>query len=103
MSVFQCPPRNPLKTAEATPTKSSPQSHSNTVILSEASHSDAQSKDPCILLAATLALSRTRLPLEAHGYEAEENLEHMLWEQSRWLDTYFKLATPPTRTQKAAQ
>ena len=34
------------------------------------------------------------LPLEAHGYEAKESLEHMLWEQSRWLDTYIK-PTPP--------
>ena len=42
------------------------------------------------------------LPLEAHGYEAKESLEHMLWEQSRWLDTYVKPTTPPT-TQTAAQ
>ncbi len=43
------------------------------------------------------------LPLEAHGYEAKESLEHMLWEQSRWLDTYVKPTTPPTPTQTAAQ
>jgi dipeptidyl aminopeptidase/acylaminoacyl peptidase len=42
------------------------------------------------------------LPLEAHGYEAKESLEHMLWEQSRWLDTYVKPQTPAT-TQTAAQ
>jgi dipeptidyl aminopeptidase/acylaminoacyl peptidase len=35
------------------------------------------------------------LPLEAHGYEAKESLEHMLWEQSRWLDTHVKPQTPP--------
>ena len=44
------------------------------------------------------------LPLEAHGYEAKESLEHMLWEQSRWLDTYVKPQTPPAAaTQTAAQ
>ena len=30
------------------------------------------------------------LPLEAHAYAARESLEHMLWEMSRWLDTYVK-------------
>jgi dipeptidyl aminopeptidase/acylaminoacyl peptidase len=30
------------------------------------------------------------LPLEAHGYEAHESIQHMLWEMSRWLDTYVK-------------
>jgi dipeptidyl aminopeptidase/acylaminoacyl peptidase len=30
------------------------------------------------------------LPLEAHGYEARESIEHMLWEMNRWLDTYVK-------------
>jgi dipeptidyl aminopeptidase/acylaminoacyl peptidase len=34
------------------------------------------------------------LPLEAHGYEAQESLSHMLWEMSRWLDTYVKPAAP---------
>jgi dipeptidyl aminopeptidase/acylaminoacyl peptidase len=43
------------------------------------------------------------LPLEAHGYVAKESLEHMLWEQSRWLDTYVKPQTKPTTTQTAAQ
>jgi hypothetical protein len=35
-------------------------------------------------------------------HEAKESLEDMLWEQSRWLDTYVKPTTPPT-TQTAAQ
>jgi dipeptidyl aminopeptidase/acylaminoacyl peptidase len=30
------------------------------------------------------------LPLEAHGYEARESIQHMLWEMSTWLDTYVK-------------
>jgi dipeptidyl aminopeptidase/acylaminoacyl peptidase len=30
------------------------------------------------------------LPLEAHGYEAHESLQHMLWEMGTWLDTYVK-------------
>lgn len=34
------------------------------------------------------------LPLEAHGYEAQESLSHMLWEMNRWLDTYVKPAEP---------
>jgi dipeptidyl aminopeptidase/acylaminoacyl peptidase len=34
------------------------------------------------------------LPLEAHGYEAHESLSHMLWEMSRWLDTYVKPQQP---------
>jgi dipeptidyl aminopeptidase/acylaminoacyl peptidase len=34
------------------------------------------------------------LPLEAHGYEAHESLSHMLWEMSRWLDTYVKPVYP---------
>ncbi len=33
------------------------------------------------------------LPLEAHGYEAQESLSHMLWEMNRWLDTYVKPVT----------
>ena len=36
------------------------------------------------------------LPLEAHGYEARESLEHMLWEMDRWLDTYVKPQTAVT-------
>ena len=34
------------------------------------------------------------LPLEAHAYAARESLEHMLWEMSRWLDTYVKPTAP---------
>ena len=34
------------------------------------------------------------LPLEAHAYAARESLEHMLWEMSRWLDTYVKPEVP---------
>jgi len=34
------------------------------------------------------------LPLEAHGYEAHESLQHMLWEMNRWLDTYVKPELP---------
>ena len=37
------------------------------------------------------------LPLEAHGYEARESLEHMLWEMDRWMDTYVKPQTAVTR------
>lgn len=38
------------------------------------------------------------LPLEAHGYQAHESLQHMLWEMNRWLDTYVKPETPVTGT-----
>jgi dipeptidyl aminopeptidase/acylaminoacyl peptidase len=34
------------------------------------------------------------LPLEAHGYEAHESIQHMLWEMNRWLDTYVKPQAP---------
>ncbi len=30
------------------------------------------------------------LPLEAHGYAGRETLEHVLWEELRWLDKYVK-------------
>lgn len=30
------------------------------------------------------------LPHESHGYRARESILHMLWEQTRWLDTYLK-------------
>jgi dipeptidyl aminopeptidase/acylaminoacyl peptidase len=30
------------------------------------------------------------LPFEDHGYRARENIEHVLWEQHRWFDTYLK-------------
>lgn len=39
------------------------------------------------------------LPLEAHHYSAHESLQHMLWEMTRWLDTYVK---PEQPTYKAA-
>jgi dipeptidyl aminopeptidase/acylaminoacyl peptidase len=32
------------------------------------------------------------LPYESHGYQAKENLLHMLWEMDRWLDVYVKNA-----------
>ncbi|QMV18213.1 prolyl oligopeptidase family serine peptidase [Granulicella sp. 5B5] len=35
------------------------------------------------------------LPLEPHHYGAHESLQHMLWEMSRWLDTYVKPETSP--------
>jgi dipeptidyl aminopeptidase/acylaminoacyl peptidase len=34
------------------------------------------------------------LPLEPHHYGAHESLQHMLWEMTRWLDTYVKPTTP---------
>ncbi len=30
------------------------------------------------------------LPLEAHGYQARESVEHTLWEMGAWLDRYLK-------------
>jgi dipeptidyl aminopeptidase/acylaminoacyl peptidase len=30
------------------------------------------------------------LPYESHGYNAKENLLHMLWEQNQWLEKYVK-------------
>lgn len=30
------------------------------------------------------------LPYEDHGYRARESIEHVLWEQYRWFDTYLK-------------
>lgn len=32
------------------------------------------------------------LPYESHGYNAKENLLHMLWEQNQWLEKYVKNA-----------
>jgi len=32
------------------------------------------------------------LPYESHGYAAEENLLHLLWEQYSWLEKYVKKA-----------
>lgn len=40
------------------------------------------------------------LPLEAHGYEAHESLQHMLWEMNRWLNTYVKPAVSPVNVAK---
>jgi dipeptidyl aminopeptidase/acylaminoacyl peptidase len=37
------------------------------------------------------------LPLEPHHYGAHESLQHMLWEESRWLDTYVKPAVSPAQ------
>ncbi len=34
------------------------------------------------------------LPSEDHGYQARENLEHVLWEQFRWFDRYVMNAPP---------
>ena len=34
------------------------------------------------------------LPLEPHHYGAHESLQHMLWEMTRWLDTYVKPMQP---------
>jgi dipeptidyl aminopeptidase/acylaminoacyl peptidase len=31
-----------------------------------------------------------QLPFESHGYAARENLLHMLWEQTQWLNTYVR-------------
>jgi dipeptidyl aminopeptidase/acylaminoacyl peptidase len=30
------------------------------------------------------------LPYEAHGYAATETLEHVLWEELRWLDLHLR-------------
>jgi dipeptidyl aminopeptidase/acylaminoacyl peptidase len=32
------------------------------------------------------------LPFESHGYRARESVEHVLWEQIRWMDKYVKNA-----------
>jgi dipeptidyl aminopeptidase/acylaminoacyl peptidase len=37
-----------------------------------------------------------QLPDEAHGYQARESIEHMIWEMLRWFDTYVKPTTPVT-------
>lgn len=34
------------------------------------------------------------LPAEAHGYRARESALHVLWEQTRWLETHLKNAPP---------
>jgi dipeptidyl aminopeptidase/acylaminoacyl peptidase len=35
-----------------------------------------------------------QLPDEAHGYQARESIEHMIWEMLRWFDKYVKPAAP---------
>ena len=30
------------------------------------------------------------LPFESHGYRARESVEHVLWEQVRWMDRFVK-------------
>jgi dipeptidyl aminopeptidase/acylaminoacyl peptidase len=41
------------------------------------------------------------LPDEAHGYRGKETIEHILWEKSRWFDTYVKNA-PATAVSAAS-
>ena len=38
------------------------------------------------------------LPLEPHHYGAHESLQHMLWEENRWLNTYVRPETPVVKT-----
>jgi dipeptidyl aminopeptidase/acylaminoacyl peptidase len=41
------------------------------------------------------------LPLEAHGYQAKETLEHVVWEKLTWFDKWVKNAdanSPATAT-----
>ncbi len=42
------------------------------------------------------------LPLEPHHYGAHESLQHLLWEETRWLDTYVKPAVSPLQTSAAS-
>jgi dipeptidyl aminopeptidase/acylaminoacyl peptidase len=39
-----------------------------------------------------------QLPDEAHGYQARESIEHMIWEMLRWFDMYVKPETPAGST-----
>jgi dipeptidyl aminopeptidase/acylaminoacyl peptidase len=41
------------------------------------------------------------LPLEAHGYQARETTEHVLYEMINWFDKYVKNAPPRTRNEAA--
>jgi dipeptidyl aminopeptidase/acylaminoacyl peptidase len=41
------------------------------------------------------------LPHESHGYRARESVEHVLWEQIRWMDKYVKNAQPRKKEQVA--
>ena len=38
------------------------------------------------------------LPFESHGYRGRESVEHVLWEQIRWMDTHVKNAKPRKQT-----
>jgi dipeptidyl aminopeptidase/acylaminoacyl peptidase len=40
------------------------------------------------------------LPLESHGYEARESVEHTLWEMTTWFDRYVKGAAPRPNAQR---
>jgi dipeptidyl aminopeptidase/acylaminoacyl peptidase len=42
------------------------------------------------------------LPHESHGYRAKESVQHVLWEQIRWMDKYVKNA-PPRKKEKVAK
>jgi dipeptidyl aminopeptidase/acylaminoacyl peptidase len=42
------------------------------------------------------------LPLEAHGYQARETTEHVLYEMINWFDKYVKHAPPRTRNEAAS-
>jgi dipeptidyl aminopeptidase/acylaminoacyl peptidase len=37
-----------------------------------------------------------QLPYEAHGYLAQESLEHVLYEMTGWFDKWVKNAPPPS-------
>ena len=43
------------------------------------------------------------LPLESHGYEARESVEHTLWEMTEWFDRYVKPAARPRTTGRASR
>ena len=41
------------------------------------------------------------LPYESHGYRGRQSIEHVLWEQIRWMDTHVKNAKPKRNTRVA--
>jgi dipeptidyl aminopeptidase/acylaminoacyl peptidase len=41
------------------------------------------------------------LPLEAHGYQGRETIEHVLYEMISWFDKYVKNAPPRAKPQTA--
>ena len=43
------------------------------------------------------------LPLESHGYEARESVEHTLWEMTSWFDRYVKPAPRAKARERAAR